>query len=469
MTLPNILVLQYLKKSGGANPEVLMKAEQFVRTGYQRLLTFEVAGGGFSWFGETPANVMLSAYGLVEFAEMAKVIPIDDQILPRTRAWLISRRLPDGHFEEQRSAHSLRTGDSRYALTAFVTWALLAAGARPAEVQPSLGYLLDGLAGESDPYALSLVLNALALVPERKSEAQRLARRLLDGRKAGWAPARCTLVSSSGQTGEVEVTSLATLGLIALSMEAGAIRDCVRWLLKAKDAAGLWGTTTSSVLALKALLADQCRQPIADPFKGTVKVTVNDRVAAEIPVSDRTYDVVQLVDLKEFTTIGDHRVSLTAELSAPQVFAVQLVSSYYLPWETPGASAAAPGPLSVKQTYDRTTLAVDDLMKARVELTSSGPASGSMVLLDLGIPPGFSVETGSLEPLVESRTISRFEPSGRQLTLYLPPLQPGRSVTFEYALRARFPIRAASPPSAGYEYYNPRIRCDIAPVGLEVR
>ena len=34
-----------------ASPEVQMTAEKYVGTGYQRLLTFEVPGGGFSLFG----------------------------------------------------------------------------------------------------------------------------------------------------------------------------------------------------------------------------------------------------------------------------------------------------------------------------------------------------------------------------------------------------------------------------------
>ena len=40
--------------------------------GVQRLLTFEVPGGGFSWFGQAPANKILTSYGLMEFADMAK-------------------------------------------------------------------------------------------------------------------------------------------------------------------------------------------------------------------------------------------------------------------------------------------------------------------------------------------------------------------------------------------------------------
>ncbi len=72
-TYPNVLALDYMKRTKKLTPEVHAKAEGFIANGYQRLLTFEVPGGGFSWFGQTPANKILTSYGLMEFADMSKV------------------------------------------------------------------------------------------------------------------------------------------------------------------------------------------------------------------------------------------------------------------------------------------------------------------------------------------------------------------------------------------------------------
>ena len=52
-TYPNVLALDYMKRTKKLTPEVHAKAEGFIANGYQRLLTFEVAGGGFSWFGQS--------------------------------------------------------------------------------------------------------------------------------------------------------------------------------------------------------------------------------------------------------------------------------------------------------------------------------------------------------------------------------------------------------------------------------
>ena len=52
-----------------ASPRIQLQAEQLINLGYQRLLTFEGAQqpGGFSLFGDPPAQMMLTAYGLMEF------------------------------------------------------------------------------------------------------------------------------------------------------------------------------------------------------------------------------------------------------------------------------------------------------------------------------------------------------------------------------------------------------------------
>jgi uncharacterized protein YfaS (alpha-2-macroglobulin family) len=47
-TYPNVLVLDYLKTTNQAAPEVQMKAEEYINLGYQRLTTFEVAAAAAS-------------------------------------------------------------------------------------------------------------------------------------------------------------------------------------------------------------------------------------------------------------------------------------------------------------------------------------------------------------------------------------------------------------------------------------
>jgi len=88
---PNVLVTAYLKQTKQLKQEVQLKAESLMSAGYQRLLTFEHAGGGYSWFGEQDPAPFLSvtAFGLMEFADMAQVQTVDEAMIARTRDWLL--------------------------------------------------------------------------------------------------------------------------------------------------------------------------------------------------------------------------------------------------------------------------------------------------------------------------------------------------------------------------------------------
>src|SRR5207245_3628576 len=103
---PNILAVDYVKKARVASgAKFLMTAEQYLNVGYQKLLTFERPGGGFDWWGNGTPLVWLSAYGLQEFADMAKVYPIDRGIIDRTQGFLMRKMDKDGTWSDIGATH----------------------------------------------------------------------------------------------------------------------------------------------------------------------------------------------------------------------------------------------------------------------------------------------------------------------------------------------------------------------------
>ena len=71
-----MLALAFLRRTKAVSPRVEAKAKEYLAQGYQRLVGFEVEGGGFSLFGKSPASTTLSAYGLMEFADLARVTEV---------------------------------------------------------------------------------------------------------------------------------------------------------------------------------------------------------------------------------------------------------------------------------------------------------------------------------------------------------------------------------------------------------
>ena len=63
--------------------DVFLQARKPILHGLDRLLSFEVEGGGFSWFGKAPAHESLSALGLLQFVALRRLL----------RAWEDSSRL----------------------------------------------------------------------------------------------------------------------------------------------------------------------------------------------------------------------------------------------------------------------------------------------------------------------------------------------------------------------------------------
>ena len=127
-TYPNVLALDYMKRTKKLTPEVHAKAEGYIANGYQRLLTFEVPGGGFSWFGSAPANKILTAYGLMEFYDMSKVYDVDPRLIQRTQQWLAGQQQPDGSWKPD-TAFINEGATNRYnsdvlRITAYIAWSL---------------------------------------------------------------------------------------------------------------------------------------------------------------------------------------------------------------------------------------------------------------------------------------------------------------------------------------------------------
>ena len=54
ITYPSVLALAFLTRTKAASPEIEKKALGYILQGYQRLVTFEAPGGGFSLFGNDP-------------------------------------------------------------------------------------------------------------------------------------------------------------------------------------------------------------------------------------------------------------------------------------------------------------------------------------------------------------------------------------------------------------------------------
>src|SRR5205823_2154390 len=230
---PNILVADYVKKARVANPQILMKAEEYLNVGYQKLLTFERPDGGFDWWGNGPPLVWLSAYGLQEFNDMAKVYPIDKGVIERTQKWLMSQQDKDGSWSNIGATHGetiTRMGDPKLLLTSYVAWSLLESRTHPVANAPGSGGLKKSIEyirqhiddAKDNAYILALAANALASWDAKDDSTHEVLRRLEKMQKdvPEWkainfpVPGGQSLSYARGDSVTVETTALAALAMM---------------------------------------------------------------------------------------------------------------------------------------------------------------------------------------------------------------------------------------------------------------
>ncbi len=473
-TYPNVLALDYMKRTKKLTPEVHAKAEGFIANGYQRLLTFEVPGGGFSWFGNAPANKILTSYGLMEFSDMAKVYDVDPRLIERTQSWLASQQQADGSWKPDtgfiNEGATNRYNSDVLRISGYIAWSLENTGYRGPAVEKAREYVRGHLGGTTDSYTLAVLANFAVDGNDREFTRQTM-QRLLDARTEKddkiWWTAEETAVYATGDSAGVETTGLAVQALLKWGEASGTAMKALSYIASKKDASGTWGTTQATIMALRAVLLSTERGS-AD-VRGTVELTLNGKPVQKLTLTADNNDLLHQFVFKQIDARGSNSVGL--RFSGKGGLAYQVVGRYFLPWtEKPVGE-----PLSIDVAYDRTHLAQNDVAAATAIVKNNLTKSANMVMIDLGIPPGFDLLSEDLQSMQEQTAgrkgsrLEKFSLTATQAILYFDSIGAGETVTVHYRLRAKYPIRVRTFASRAYEYYDPAISSVARPVTMEVR
>lgn len=472
VTYPNVLALHYMKTVGQATPEIIMKAEGFISTGYQRLLSFEVTGGGFEWFGNPPAHNVLTTYGLMEFSDMSKVWYVDPAVIQRTQDWLVKDQKSDGSWIPTEGGIA-EGAINRYQndvlrTTAYVVWGLQISGYSGPAIASGLNYVRGQLAkpaSESETYTLALCAHALlqnpndSLLPGLFQEFE--ARKKVEGDTAWWESDAPTITFSRGKGADVELTALLAQAYMRYGLHPDTAAKALNYLIAAKDPRGNFGSTQATVLALQAF--SMAASGITRPPDATVTISINGQDAQPLKLNDTNKDLLFLVDLQQHTRVGDNQVRISLQGTGSCLY--QVVGRSYVPWKL--VDLPVEEPISLEVTYDKTELTTHDTVRCNVKIANNRSAKAKMIVIDVGLPPGFNVLTEDLDPLVGVK-FQKYQLTPRQGIFYIEELARETPVEFSFRLAAQYPIRALTPQSVVYEYYNPEIRAVSAPQQLAV-
>ncbi|HEX5062163.1 MAG TPA: MG2 domain-containing protein [Kofleriaceae bacterium] len=460
---PNIMVLSYLATNDAADAALVQKTQGTLDRGYKLLTGYETKQKGYEWFGQTPGHEALTAYGLMEFADMAKVYDVDHAMVERTADWLMSRRDGKGGFLRSSTALDSFGRASEATTNAYIMWALGEAK-RTKGLDKELAAQKSLADGTKDPYLLALATNTalLAQMPEAKSYVQKLV--AMQGKDGSFDGAKESITMSGGESLDIETTSLATLAMIKASPNAeleNQIRRAVDWLNTKRSGYGQWSNTQATILGLKALNAysEYSKQMQAS---GSATLIVNGVEAGTIAFEKGRKDALVWKDFASKLKPGKNtiEVKLVGQAALPYSIAVDYRAA------RPQSSNAAKVTVTTQLAKDHIKLGEGVKLRARVENTTKDGLP--MTLARVGIPGGLTFQTWQLKELRDKGAIDFYETRPREVILYWRALAPSAKKDIDLDLLAATPGTYEAPATSAYLYYTAEDKAWTAPVKINV-
>jgi alpha-2-macroglobulin-like protein len=255
--------------------------------------------------------------------------------------------------------------------------------------------------------------------------------------------------------------------LMKVGTSPETVKQALMWISTHKFADGTHGSTQATILCMRALLQASTAS-LGQEFESTVTVLLNGQKIETFHINKDNSDVMKQIGLTKHLQAGDNRIELRQTPAGEMP--VQINGKYWLPASPTVAPIAArqAEALQINLQYARAMLAVNDLLKCTVTVKNNTSNTVNMAIVDLGIPPGFDVDTSAFETMQQNGQAAKFDVTGNQVILYLRELSKSTPFQFSYSLRAKYPLRVQTPPSSVYEYYQPQNRAQSKPVELQV-
>ena len=462
-TYPLVMAQQYFLSHQGVDPALVSRSQEILGRGYQRLVSFECEKQGYEWFGKDPGHEALTAYGLMQFTAFSQVQDVDPAMLSRTRKWLLGTRDGKGGFERKRRALHTWIADPDCS-NAYITWSLLECGEDPGSLKAEIAGVIAAARTSANSYVVALGANVAKSGPDHHASGTALKAKLAkaqtqDGAVGG---ATTSIVGSGGLALQVETTALATLAWLGDDAFTGNVERSIKWLAESCKA-GRFGSTQSTVLALKAIVAyDAARSHPKAP--GKLMLFVDGRQAGSaIPFGEDASGPIVLTDLAEMLEQpGQHLVELQMEGGSPMPFSFAVDFHDEQPPSDPACT------LGLSVELPAGAVADGGITEARVRVTNRTDAARPTPVAIIGIPGGLEVRHDQLKELVKAGTVAAYEVLGREVVLYWRDLGPGQEVELSLSLVAAVPGAYTAPASRAYLYYTDESKTWAAPLAATV-
>ncbi len=457
---PNVLALQYMQEHDVANPAVTRRAKDLLKKGYVKLAGYECPKKGYEWFGGDPGHEALTAYGLMEFRDMAEVYDVDAEMIDRTAKWLLQRRDGKGGFQRNAKALDSFGGAPDGITNAYITWALSESGQEG--IKKEIDRVIESAGKSEDPYLISLAAQS-AFNANEKSKGRKLLERLArlqkdDGRLEGTDG---SITRSGGRSLAVETTALAAMAWLADPAFTEQANKAIGWIIKSRGGAGGFGSTQATILALKALTkhSKASRKTLSE---GTLRIKRDDQQIGEHAFGAGQMETIVIDGLEASLKSGENM--LTVSLAGDNKMPYSLDVAYCT--RKPETDENCPLRLSTKLAKDK--INAGETVALEAELVNTTDEGQPMTIAILGLPAGLEPRPDQLEELKKAGTLDYYETRAREVICYWRCLKPKQKVAVKLDLIAAIPGKYIGPASRAYLYYTSEQKQWANPLKVEI-
>ena len=442
---PNILALKYLQDNNLDDEKIREKALEYISSGYQRLLTFEVPGekGGYSLFGNKPAEPVITAFGLMELCDASEVYDIDEQVIKNMKEYLYKVQKINGSYDINSRLEYSIASETDLAMNSYIIWALSEVDPKDNRLNNSIKYLEDNLDKVEDNFTLALIANTFTNVNNKK--VNYVIGKLLENIDENSDNA---YISSSikdyygtyGKYQDMQTTALTSIALSKNNLYPSTNNSLIKYLIANKDSFGNWGTTQATIFSLKALNIAGSKEKISGQ---SILATVNGETK-EIKISNNPLDFYEL----EFENIEDeNKISLEAKKGK---ITYELIEEYYVPYENINQK----NDIDINEVID-TNVKINDIITQSITITNNSTSNIENAIITVNIPQGCSLIESYIERAKILGIIEKYEYNYTTLNIYIRDFKIGESKNIDVYYRANYPEIITGGTIRAYNYYNP--------------
>jgi uncharacterized protein YfaS (alpha-2-macroglobulin family) len=297
---------------------------------------------------------------------------------------------------------------------------------------------------------MALMANTMFNVGEKAKGDELLAELINSQDLSGfWTGKKHSITRSTGESLKIETTSLIALAMMkSEKVYAKQLAAGVKFLVGSRSGYGMFGSTQSTILALKALTSFATFSKKTDEA-GTIEIWNNGVLIASKDYAKGEKDNVVISGLEDKIKTGQQKIEVRFKGCKEALpYSMNITYSTTLPESSKNCF------VELKTSLNRKQVKVGETIRLSAILRNKTNEGQPMTMVIIGIPAGFSAQPWQLKDLQEKDVIDFYEVIGNNVACYFRALAPNAQKQINFDLKAEVPGEYDAPAASAYLYYT---------------